>query len=427
VAVIDSGIAGSNDLSRSASDARSRVISGYDFTTAQATYQQNDACGHGTCVAGIIGGNAYNSSGLLCFKKFSGLAPEANILNLRVLGAEGNGDVGNVLAAIDWCIQRRTSLNIRVMNLSLGHAPGESYRTDPLCQAAERAWKAGILVVCAAGNSGRKDPNNASGGVAYGTIHSPGNDPYVLTVGATNDLKTAKIGDDTVATYSSRGPSRLDYVLKPDILAPGNKIISLRDKGGLLDKTLAPANVIGLAYYLKSLLGLGGGTSEYFEFSGTSMAAPVVSGAAALMLQKDPTLTPNDLKARLMKSAIKVWRTDRTTADIYSRGAGYLNIPRALQCTARVTSPALSPYCTRDGNRVTVHTEQAIWADQAVWSDQAIWADRKVDGDQAIWSDQAIWADQAVWSDQAIWADQAIWSDQAIWADISKVAIDGDR
>jgi serine protease AprX len=204
-----------------------------------------------------------------------------------------------------------------------------------------------------------------------------------------------------MASYSSRGPSRLDHILKPDLVAPGNRVISIRDRNSLLETVVAPGNLVPITYYLLNLLGLGA-SSEYYEFSGTSMAAPMASGAAALLFQKDPTLTPDDVKARLMKSAVKVWRADGTTPDIYSRGAGYLNIPRALQCTARVTSPALSPYCTLNNGVVTIHTEQAVWADQALWTDQALWSDQSVSGDQAIWSDQDLWSDQAIWSDQAL-------------------------
>jgi serine protease AprX len=419
VAVIDSGIAYSNDLNQSYSSSRSRVVAGYDFVARKTTYQKNDPCGHGSCVAGIIAGNAYNSRGLLASRQFYGVAPEVNLVNLRVLDRNGAGSVANVIAAIDWCLRNKVRYNIRVINLSLGHAPGESYTTDPMCQAVERAWKSGILVVVAAGNRGRKDPSNPNGGAAYGTINSPANDPYVLTVGATNDFNTGSIGDDGVASYSSRGPSRLNHILKPDLVAPGNKIISIRHRGSLLETVLAPANLVSPLYYLLSVVGLGT-SSEYFEFSGTSMATPMVAGAAALMFQQDRSLTPDDVKARLMLTARKMWRADGTTPDIFSRGAGYLNIPAALRCRFRVTSPAISPYCTNHGGRVTVHTEQAIWSDMAVWDDQTL------RGDQAIWGDQAVWDEMAVWDDQAIWSDMAVWDDQAIWSDISRVAIKGD-
>src|SRR5207247_191518 len=209
--------------------------------------------------------------------------------------------------------------NIRVANLSLGYPPGESYTTDPLCQACEQAWNAGILVVCAAGNRGRVVASNPTSGVAYATINAPGNDPYVLTVGATNDFKTMGTGDDGVTTYSSRGPSRLDHILKPDLVAPGNRIIAIRHPGSYLETVLGPQNLTPLSYYWNNPPKTT--SPAYYSLSGTSMAAAVASGAGAILFQQDPTLTPNDVKARLMKTAIKVWKSDGSTPNIYSRGA----------------------------------------------------------------------------------------------------------
>jgi serine protease AprX len=380
VAVVDSGIYPAQDLGTysTGSPGPSRIVAGYDFVNNVAVVSNNDSCGHGSNVAGIVAGNGFASNYKLstkqyCTRNFTGVATQANLINLRVLDAYGRGTVSNALAAIDWCIQRKAQYNIRVMNLSLGHAPGESYLTDPLSQAAERAWKAGILVVCAAGNRGRKVSSDANSGVAYGTINSPGNNPYVLTVGSVNDSQSAGRSDDAVSTYSSRGPSRLDHILKPDLVAPGNRIIAIRHNASYLETQLAPQNLVPLSYYWTSPPRM---AQAYYKLSGTSMAAAVVSGAGALLLQKDPTLTPDDVKARLMKTAHKVWHGSGLTPDIYSRGAGYLNIPGALNSTDRVAAAALSPTVVNTGG--TIEIQNAIWGDSALWGDNAIWGDSAI-------------------------------------------------
>ena len=161
-------------------------------------------------------------------------------MNVRVLDNLGSGATSTIIAGLQWVVANKTAYNIRVINLSLGHAVGESYHTDPLCQAVEAAYKAGIVVVCSAGNQGRQQNtvnsalNNEGYGANYGSVDAPANDPYVITVGAMKSMD-GKRADDRIATYSSRGPSYGDMVLKPDLVAPGNKIISLRSPGSTLD------------------------------------------------------------------------------------------------------------------------------------------------------------------------------------------------
>src|SRR5260370_29128133 len=179
----------------------------------------------------------------------------------------------------------------------------ESYTLDPLCQAVEEAWQAGIVVAVAAGNHGRDNSMNTYG---YSTITSPGNDPAVITVGAMRDMGTTPRGDDLIASYSSKGPTLLDQVVKPDLVAPGNQIISALAVNSTITTTY-PGNVVPLSYYLSS--NSGAISPNYFTLSGTSMATPMVSGAAALLLQKDASLTPDTVKARLMKTATKNFPT----------------------------------------------------------------------------------------------------------------------
>src|SRR5579863_7363674 len=295
VAVIDSGVASKLDL-WSADRSHSRVVFSESFAPG---LEASDDYGHGTHVAGILAANGAASTGPGFTRTLKGLAPNANIINLRVLDAQGNGRESEVIAAIDEAIALKQTYNIRVINLSLGHPIFESFSVDPLCQAVEAAWRAGITVVVAAGNLGR---DNSLGTLGYATINSPGNDPYVITVGAMNANQTPWRSDDQVASYSSKGPTLVDHVVKPDLVAPGNNVVSLLASPDCTIATQHPDTLISTATYEKSSGGL---STDYFKLSGTSMATPVVSGAAALMLQEDPTLTPDQIKARMMKTATK--------------------------------------------------------------------------------------------------------------------------
>ena len=205
VAVIDSGI----DTAHAA--LANRVVHTEDFTGGDG----RDVFGHGTHLAGIIAGQTVRTAD---GREFRGIASGAYLVNLRVLDANGAGYASDVIAAIEWAIDHRQEYNIRVINLSLGGPVLQPYRDDPLCEAVERAVDAGIVVVAAAGNYGK----GTDGSLVMGMITSPGNDPKALTVGALDAHETGKRSDDTLATYSSRGPTRYDLVLKPDLAAPGD-------------------------------------------------------------------------------------------------------------------------------------------------------------------------------------------------------------
>src|SRR6202167_5984995 len=305
VAVIDSGVALKPDLA-SEDGGHSRVVFSESFVPGG---DAGDAYGHGTHVAGIVAANGSQSTGPNFTHTFKGVAPKANIINLRVLDANGSGSEAQVLAGIDEAIALKDTYNIRVMNLSLGHPVFESFKLDPLCQAVEAAWKAGITVVVAAGNMGR---DNSLGTLGYATINSPGNDPYVITVGAMNAENTPSRIDDQIASYSSKGPSLLDHVVKPDLVAPGNKVVSLLASPNCTLATKHPDTLISASTYEKGVSGL---SSDYFKLSGTSMATPVVSGAAALLVTEEPSLGPDQIKARLMKTATKQFARYSTSTD----------------------------------------------------------------------------------------------------------------
>src|SRR5271165_1245341 len=362
VAVIDSGIATHFDLPY--------PVYQQTFGTTDLT----DLFGHGTHVAGIIAGNGSSSTGSSYTYTIQGVAKGVSLINLKVLDANGVGTDSSVIAAIQKAISLKSKYNIKVMKLSLGRPVAESYTKDPLCQAVEQAWKAGIVVVVAAGNYGRANPTTTYG---YGTITAPGNDPYVITVGAMNTRGTAIQSDDVIASYSSKGPTLYDTVVKPDLVAPGN-LVSSTLSGFSSFPTTYPTTDIAQSLYSKS-----GGSSasmDYIQLSGTSMAAPFVSGTAALLLQQRPTLTPDQVKAILMMTANKTFPatssyTDTTVTpnvtykeqyDIFTVGAGYLNVDAALASNVVPTAgvSAMSPSAilnAKAGNATMVNGQNVIW------------------------------------------------------------------
>ena len=279
VAIVDTGVADVPDL-------HGRIVQVTDDLTGQVAACVNlsgeascaDSYGHGTFIAGIIAGNGASSGG-----KWKGAAPGARVLSLKIAGRDGAADVSNVLAAIQWVVSFKDRYGIGVLNLSLGTDATQSYAVDPLNYAVERAWAAGIAVVVSASNLG-PDP---------GTISKPGDDPFVITVGAIDDNGTVSLGDDLLPAFSSRGPTAADGLAKPDVVAPGGHVISLRAPGSAID-TQFPVYVDG----------------AYRKGSGTSMAAGVASGIAALLLQADPGMTPDRLKHALTATTQATVSTD---------------------------------------------------------------------------------------------------------------------
>jgi serine protease AprX len=318
VAIIDSGVTSWHDDLGS-----DRVVHFADFVDSQPLAY--DDYGHGTHVAGIIAGSGYDSNGAR-----RGMAPGASLIVLKVLDGEGNGYISNVIAALDYAVENRTRFNIRVVNLSVAAGVYESYNTDPLTLAAKRAVEAGIVVVTAAGNFGR----NAKGEAQYGGITSPGNAPWVLTVGASTHKGTVTRKDDEVAAFSSRGPGYIDHAAKPDLVAPGVGIESLAEGSSFLFSTHPAARIWGAVDTV---------TQPYLSLSGTSMSAPVVTGTVALMLQANPKLTPNLVKAILQYTAER-----RGGYDDLTQGAGFLNARGAVQLAKSFAGDLTGPAAAKD-------------------------------------------------------------------------------
>lgn len=410
VAVIDSGIASVPDLTSG------NLVYSQDFV-GDNNGSANDLYGHGTHVAGIVAGNGVSSTGPGYTYTFQGIAAGVNLINLRVLDSTGAGSDSEVINAIETAIQLQSTYNIRVINLSLGRGVYESYTQDPLCQAVEQAWQAGIVVVVSAGNEGRNDSAGTNG---YGTITAPGNDPYVITVGAMNTLDSPDRTNVIPASYSSKGPSLFDQVVKPDLVAPGNLIVSLYTPAETLNQE-NPGNEVPDSVYQAD-----GGTApspSYFVLSGTSMAAPMVSGTAALMLQQNPNLTPDQVKAILMLTAFKGLQeysiavdpvsgeTFNEQADIFTVGAGYVDAEAALENTVvppAALGSAMSPIAAIDSNgNVTLENGTPVSGATVIWGGSTAFANTVIWGGSLSGSDDAgetvIWGGSSVVSDTVIW------------------------
>jgi serine protease AprX len=273
VAVIDSGIFTDRDFSIVPGKAKLRILFEVGFAGSSS-----DAYGHGTHVAGIVGGNGTASDGM-----YSGIAPQVNFINLRISDDYGMAYESDTVEAMQWVFENKELYSIRVVNLSINSTLEMSYHESPLNAAAEILWFNGIVVVASVGNKGL--------GGEYNTADAaPANDPFIITVGASDERETPYRADDIIASYSAHGPTTEGHV-KPEIIAPGTAIISV----------LAYSSDWYNDHPERAVLG-----QEYFRISGTSMAAPMVSGTIALLLQAEPALTPDQVKYRLMNTGSKL-------------------------------------------------------------------------------------------------------------------------
>jgi serine protease AprX len=289
VAVVDSGM---NPIDDFYNGGTARIVASAYFNNG---YNQHifDKYGHGQHVGGIIGGNGNMSNG-----QYIGVAPKVNLINVKVSDDYGASNASNVVAGLQWIYNNRTQYNIRVVNISLNNSVNESYHTNPIDAAVEVLWFNQVVVVVAAGNNGKN------------ALYPPANDPFVITVGATDDRGTLSTSDDVLASFSGYGQT-IDGFSKPDLVAPGRNIVSL----------LAPTTPVLVQQHPGNVV-----NSNYFRMSGTSMSAPMVTGAVALLLQDEPTLTPDQVKYRLKATARPFDTATRA-------GAGHLDAYAAVYGT----------------------------------------------------------------------------------------------
>lgn len=359
VALIDSGVAPLPGIDL-------QVINGPDlsFDSQAPNLTDIDTYGHGTHMAGLIAGR---DAAIPPGKEdeevdhyFVGAAPGARIVSMKVATSDGATDVSQVIAAIDWIVQHRNSdgLNIRVLNLSFGTDGTQDYQLDPLAYAAEVAWLHGIVVVVAAGNSGFGTPQ----------LNNPAYDPYVIAVGGDDTRGTDDPKDDVIPSWQSRG----NTLRHPDLVAPGKSIVSLRDPGSFVDEANPGARV---------------GATRFIKGSGSSQAAAIVSGAVATILEQHPELTPDQVKALLMQTAVPL-----PNADPVAQGAGLINLHRAREAKLSTVADAVQTWprstglgslqlargsvVTEDEGTV-LEGEQTIFGD--TW-DAASWASSSWDG-----------------------------------------------
>ena len=412
VAVIDSGIEAGTDFG-------ARIAAFYDFTQGDIrAVAPFDPYGHGTHVAGLVA------------SEFVGVAPNARLIGLRVLNEKGQGVTANVVRAIEFAIANKSLLGINVLNLSLGHPVYEPAATDPLVQAVEHAVREGLVVVASAGNFGL---NRKTGAPGYAGIASPGNAPSALTAGAVRTFNTVSRDDDRVAPYSSRGPSWYDGFAKPDVVAPGDNLLSIAAAG----------SVLRLAQEQR------GNTGNYMRLSGTSMAAGVTSGVVALMLHANAGLTPNTVKAVLEFTSIRVLDDSGKQFDALAQGAGQIQaagsvaMARAINPLAPVGSPwlsaSLSP-STTIGNRLYTWSQSIIWGGRRVsggdllseqrpafalnivWGeglgsedDNIVWGNNFGDDDNIVWGNALDLDDNIVWGNNLVWGND---DDNIVWGNL---------
>ena len=423
VAVVDSGIMASPDLP---------VTAFYDFTRGGVSVRPYDDYGHGTHVAGLIADTQRRAD-----SRYHSLARRARLIGLKALEADGSGYTSTVIQAIEFATANRRKLGIDVLNLSLGHPILEPARFDPLVRAVEEAAAAGIVVVVAAGNLGA---NPDTGETGYGGITSPGNAPSAITVGAVDTRNTVTRGDDGIAPFSSRGPTWYDAFAKPDVVAPGRRIVSAMAVGSTLYDEYPEYRVDV-------------GSRSYMALSGTSMATAVTSGVVALMIEasrrtnlRRESLSPYAIKAVLEYTALSLPEEDTLTQGAGSiNPAGAIALARAIDPTGRprewwLTVPVETT--TTLGDEVLTWSQRIVWGNRVVWgnavyTNEDAWAQRAVWGSasRVVWGSagRVVWGNSVVWGngleseEDEVWSNRVVWGSRVVWGTAVLGCTDDDR
>lgn len=396
IAVLDTGFW--QDVSQNYGN---RVLASIDVTNNGNKPIKDDPYGHGTHVTAIAASGAQSLNG-----SYSGIAPSANLVLVRAFNGEGAGRYTDVIAGVNWIVANRAKYKIRVLNLSFGAPPASYYWDDPLNQAVMAAWRAGIVVVVSAGNEGPSPM----------TISVPGNVPYVITVGALTDNNTPyNATDDRLASFSSTGPTYEGFV-KPEMVAPGGHIAASMSSNSYLARL--DNDSMNLA-------------DSLFTMSGTSQAAAVTTGVVALMLQADPSLTPDTVKCRLLASTRPAINSQGKLAySVFQQGAGLINAVAAVNSSATgCANRGLNLQADLDGsmhfggpanmddvgNYVIMDMEGGSWgdpldADGFTWSRGYVW------GEGYTWSDGYTWSRGFTWSKGFTWSRGFTWSKGFTWS-----------
>lgn len=397
VAVLDSGLQPSTDLPS---------FFFTDYTTGKSGPAFDDY-GHGTHVGGLIRAS-YPIGGSLIRNGVIGVASGVRLINMKVLDGAGRGYTSTVLTALEAVLNNKASFSIDVVNLSLGHPISEPQATDPLVQAVEALCRKGLIVVVAAGNLGS---NPSTGLAAYAGITSPGNAPSALTVGAIDINQTVSRSDDQVPVYSSRGPTWYDALMKPDIVAPGESLVSLAAIGSSLYNRYPDLRVNDAT-----------GNPRFMRLSGTSMATAVATGVVALLIEQrrqisTVPLTPNDVKAVLQFTAIAV-----NGADVLTQGAGAINPAGALAVIGALTGSADPSMrsTTEIEPTTTITSETYAWSRTVIWGHTCVYG-ATIYANEPAWASQTTWGSTVFWghswaaSVDLVWDSAPTWSANTVW------------